>query len=438
MLHLKQAIYPLLILAPLAFLVVPAQAVTYYVATTGSNGNTCIQAQNQNTPKQTIPAGVACLVSGDTLIVKAGTYTLSGTGVGMIQNPPAGTASAYTTIKRDPNGPRPVFSLQWNPTGTYQFGFLCTNGSSCHHIEVRGFEFVNAYAGVDLQGSDVLGYAHYINFVDNVVHDTYAQGMVTRTSKTGFMGGDHLIRGNEWYKIGIHRPGYLSGNNTIYNPGNRSIVENNSFHNLVHGVGIWTDRTPIQGVLVRNNLFYNIGRIEVDTWQEGCNGSTAIHVSVPGGGHQIYNNIIYNSGSATHSTLFKGIRIGTQADNTSTTQIYHNTIFNLFNSGGYAILDQVGIGTIKNNIAHQAALGISGGTQSNNLLTNPSFVDPGKGNFRLQSGSAAIDAGVTIQLVKVDYEGTPRPQAGAHDIGAYEGNVVAGAAPAAPRNLSVR
>ncbi|MDH3279803.1 MAG: hypothetical protein OEQ18_01590, partial [Gammaproteobacteria bacterium] len=54
-----------------------ASATTYYVATSGAGGsdsNTCTQAQTHTTGKLTVEAGVACLASGDTLEIKAGTY----------------------------------------------------------------------------------------------------------------------------------------------------------------------------------------------------------------------------------------------------------------------------------------------------------------------------------------------------------------------------
>src|SRR5437867_6990414 len=37
------------------------EAATYYVATTGSDSNTCVQAQSPSTPKQTINAALKCL-----------------------------------------------------------------------------------------------------------------------------------------------------------------------------------------------------------------------------------------------------------------------------------------------------------------------------------------------------------------------------------------
>lgn len=47
------------------------------------------------------------------------------------------------------------------------------------------------------------------------------------------------------------------------------------------------------------------------------------------------------------------------------------------------------------------------------------FVDSDNGDFRLQEGSPAIDAGVDVGLV-YDFEGNPRFQGDAHDIGAFE------------------
>src|SRR4029079_7721200 len=54
---------------------VMAQAATYYVATTGSDTVSCATAQTINTPKRTIASGVACLNAGDTLYIRAGTWT---------------------------------------------------------------------------------------------------------------------------------------------------------------------------------------------------------------------------------------------------------------------------------------------------------------------------------------------------------------------------
>ncbi len=53
--------------------------------------------------------------------------------------------------------------------------------------------------------------------------------------------------------------------------------------------------------------------------------------------------------------------------------------------------------------------------------TDPLFVDPAAGDFRLQLSSPAIDAGVDMGLT-ADFAGNPRPGTGSplHDIGAFE------------------
>ncbi len=53
-----------------------AQAATYHVSKTGNNGNSCATAQSAgSSAKLTIAAGLTCLSSGDTLTIRAGTYT---------------------------------------------------------------------------------------------------------------------------------------------------------------------------------------------------------------------------------------------------------------------------------------------------------------------------------------------------------------------------
>jgi hypothetical protein len=82
-----------------------AESVTYRVSSSlGSNANACNAVDGTSDPdvyKQTINGGLTCLSSGDTLIIKVGTYTeaIGTTGV------PNGTSeSNRATIKAETNG----------------------------------------------------------------------------------------------------------------------------------------------------------------------------------------------------------------------------------------------------------------------------------------------------------------------------------------------
>jgi hypothetical protein len=72
--------------------------------------------------------------------------------------------------------------------------------------------------------------------------------------------------------------------------------------------------------------------------------------------------------------------------------------------------------TMKNNVYYNSS---GGGTQSNNYSGDPLFVNLGGGDYHLQFGSPAIDAGVNLGYT-VDYDGVSVPQGSLPDIGAYE------------------
>ena len=64
----------------------------------------------------------------------------------------------------------------------------------------------------------------------------------------------------------------------------------------------------------------------------------------------------------------------------------------------------------------------AGTVLSNNLTADAKFVNAAAGDFHLQDGSPAIDKGTDLraQGVTTDFEGVPRPQGNAFDIGADE------------------
>ena len=109
-----------------------AQAATIYVKPQGNDATPCAQAQNAQTPRRTIHAGIACLSGGDTLIVGGGTYTECISDYGA-PRPPSGTSwSNPTTIKSDP--PRAAVLKPPQPE--------CSGGAAVIELGVPGSRYI--------------------------------------------------------------------------------------------------------------------------------------------------------------------------------------------------------------------------------------------------------------------------------------------------------
>lgn len=110
-----------------------ASAATYYVATTGSDST---GDGSSTRPFKTIGAGLNKIASGDTLIVKAGTYTDLGNFINSrVYKLPSGTAGKYTTIMAET-----PFSVRLKNTGSLNYYdspvFLARD-----YVHIDGFVF---------------------------------------------------------------------------------------------------------------------------------------------------------------------------------------------------------------------------------------------------------------------------------------------------------
>jgi len=157
----------------------------------------------------------------------------------------------------------------------------------------------------------------------------------------------------------------------------RIVVRNCTIRNCERGIGLYGGR----GHLIYNNLIYNIlGYAMLMRNDQGDLGDV-----------RIFNNTFYSTGDRLYNYTTSANLPGTQ---------------------------------IRNNIACLVKFGIQDDTGraavSNNLTTDPMFTDVTGGDFRLQKGSPAIDAGSVISEVQVDHDGVTRPQGPAYDEGAFE------------------
>ena len=161
---------------------------------------------------------------------------------------------------------------------------------------------------------------------------------------------------------------------------------------------------PIGSIMAWCALFDHVGNVvfEHNTCADGVigyvTGTNAIH----------RNNIHYNENWQPYGTAINGLSNGGQL-------------------------------TADHNLLYDASQNYSASNFPGDILNkNPLFVDASADNYRLQSGSPAIDAGANVG-VTVDLTGNSRPQGAAPDLGAYEAGSGAPAPPPViqpPTNLA--
>ncbi len=371
------------------------EGATYYVAKTGSDSNACTGAQSASTPKLTIKAGLACLKGGDTLIIKAGTYT---EGIPYYTIPSGISNSSHTTIR----------------AATAKTVILngVAHGSGVMFVHSRSFI---TFDGIIFDGANVPGHVVYLGRAStSKPASTFIrmQNCVVRNGRynSGILAGQNQTTGVSCKLSFINTDVYGNGTDNldhgIYITCRDVTVDGGSYYNNKgHGIHAFTQSqtSTTNNLLIKNIRAYG-------------NGSYGIGL-YSGSNLMAYNNLIYGNAISTGSGGI-AVRYGATG-----AKIYNNTVYN---NGGVGIRVTENPATIKNNIIYQNRSTPISDTASppsavsNNLTTNPSFVNAAASNFSLSGSSPAINKGLVVSVVTHDFVGTLRPQGTTHDIGAYE------------------
>ncbi len=355
-----------------------ANATIYYVATNGNNSNSGTESQ----PFKTINKGVPLLSPGDTLYIKAGTYTEA------VDNWPSGTSwgNAITVA----GFPGDTVILKPNGSGNPVLNF---DSSSDRYIIVDNLILDATNTG---QSVAAVGFfnGHHIRIQNSEIKNATRHGV--------YSFGDN----NEFIGVNIHDNGLNDDiSHGIYIEANYNLIENCDVHHNGHmGIQLYTEGYTADDNIVRNNRVHDNGQYKAGA-----------EIVVGGGGSNIvYNNLIYDGSG-------EGITVG-WGSGVSNNKVYNNTIYNV--ATGIRIISGSKNTDVQNNIIYNAGRTTwdegNNSNFSNNLSSDPRFENSSAKDFHLKSTSGAIDAGILVNEFDVDIDGTPRPQGTSYDIGAYE------------------
>jgi hypothetical protein len=145
--------------------------------------------------------------------------------------------------------------------------------------------------------------------------------------------------------------------------------------------------------------------------------SCSIPTTCEASSSQVSNALVYDS-------VFEGVLLA----NACAVGLHNATLWNNGSISARSVeTSSAGTPDISNVIFNVApTLGSGVTTSGSGNLTLPAtadttwFIDAAGGNFRLLAGAPAVDTGVTLASVPLDFDGIVRPQGSAYDVGAFE------------------
>jgi parallel beta-helix repeat protein len=398
------------------------RAATFYVASTGSDGNPGSSAS----PWATLQHAATVATAGDTVIVRPGVYA----GAKFSRS---GLSTASITF----SGKAGTIINRPGPLNTNNDNLWIRNA---HYITLTGFESRSApRSGIAVQGEPDAP-AMGIVLRDNFCHDNgrwgiftgYAQNLRIIRNETSFSGLEHgiyvsnsadkpLIRGNKAHHnhasgIQINADPALPGDGIITG----ALIEDNVIYENGVGGGAAINLASVRNSTIRNNLLYNNHASGIAGWDDGAgnswgtknnkffnntivmaaNGRFALVLIHGSSGNQVKNNMLIHTGTRGSIETDPSSLVGLYSD--------YNVVNNRFSFDDQFIT----LTQWQQKAQDQQSLLFSSLTSL--------FVTPASSDYHLKTGSVAINTGVTLPGVLDDLEGTPRPQGANYDIGAYE------------------
>ncbi|MDZ8225613.1 choice-of-anchor D domain-containing protein [Nostoc sp. ChiVER01] len=401
----------------------------YYVSGTGNDKNNGL---NEGSAFRTLQKAGDLVKAGDTVYVMNGTYTNIYPNILSISDK-HGTASAPITFTAYP-GHTPVLEAHKN-----NWNAISITGSS--YVVINGLTLVGARDETTLEyalehkdnpNSETSGNGINITYIDGNEKERSHHITISNNNVSKFPGGgiatmeadyitvkNNVVSGNAWYSPhgtqGITMLNLWNSDqnvtdykviikdNIVFN--NKQLVPWVTVGKITEGHGIMLDTSFIGDVaytgkaLISKNLIYN-------------NGGAGVQIFKGENPVDIVNNTIYqNSQELSSGEVFLN-----RANNV---RVSNNILYAKDGESASSIVSSSNT-SFDNNLAYN---GTFKGTGTGNVLNkDPLFVDAANGDFRLKSGSPAIDAGSNTfnsitKILPLDGDGNGSVLT---DIGAYE------------------
>ena len=340
-----------------------------YVATAGSDSNTGTQAK----PFKTITKAAAAAKAGTTVHVAAGTYN------GNVSTKTSGTASGKIRFVSD---------TKWGAkiVGTGSEAMWTNNGN---YVEINGF---------DISGPGRLGVLNYAS--NTLVTNNHIHNLTISAGCTGD-GGAGVV-------------------NATYSSTNGDMIGN-----VVHDIGKPGACNGVQGLYssntggkIMNNIVYRVSSFGIHLWHAASGTTIANNTVFANGTSCMGGGIVIGVGDSPGGVLLNNVKV------------LNNIVYNNPRGGiqqyCYSGSSCIGTGnTVSNNLVSGSStnVGMLKGSATGTISGDPKFVSynpTATGDYRLQSGSPAVNKGVAASAPTTDILGVARPKGGALDLGAYE------------------
>jgi hypothetical protein len=404
-----------------------ALAGNYFVSTTGSDSG----AGTAASPWRTLQHAADVVNAGDKVTVHAGNYT------GFYLDS-SGTAAAPIEFDADPG----VIVNQRNATTPDGI-----NLESASYVSINGFTVTGMpRAGVRSVGdSDSLAkfvtirnvtatnngeWGIFTGFVnDLLIESNTTSGSVDQHGIYVSNSGDRpVIRNNISFNNhdnGIHMNGDASQGGDGIITG--AVVTGNIIYNNGTGGGSGINMDGVQNSLIANNLLYNNHASGISLYQDDGGGGSS--------GDVVVDNTIIEASDARWA-------LNIQSNSTNTT-VRNNILLNNNPSHGAIDITSDSLPTLSsdynvvtsrftpddgNTFQTLAQWQLTTGNDAHSLVATAAqlFANAAGNDYRLKSGSPALNAGTSSFAPPADLLGLPRPAGGAYDIGAYELGALAG------------